>query len=175
LKGACLPCNAAQREQGFSSAIEGEAAGAYVARTTQKEAIMASIKRRSTLALGLGAASLLVLRTPSAEAAVGEEKELVKGVKQKILSEGPAIIPGYSRVSMRDIIVEPGATTPNNPMMNAMVCHITQGELKVTQNGQDFVAKKDHVWTCAKGTTTEGVTNTGTTVAIMRITDLYET
>jgi hypothetical protein len=45
----------------------------------------------------------------------------------------------------------------------------------VTQNGKEFVAKKDHVWTCAKGTTTEGVTNTGTTVAIMRITDLYET
>ena len=136
---------------------------------------MASINRRSMLALGLGAASLLVLRTPRAEAAVGEEKELAKGVKQKILGEGPAIIPGYSRVSLRDVIVEPGATTPNNPMMNAMVCHITQGELKVTQNGKEFVAKKDHVWTCAKGTTTEGVTNTGTTVAIMRITDLYET
>ena len=60
-------------------------------------------------------------------------------------------------------------------MMNAMVCHITQGELKIVQNGKEFVAKKDHVWTCAKGTTTEGATNTGTTVAIMRITDLLET
>jgi hypothetical protein len=135
---------------------------------------MASINRRSTFALGLGAASLLVLRPPSAEAAVGEEKELAKGVKQRMLSEGPSIIPGYSKVSMRDIIYEPGATSPNNPMMNAMVCHITQGELKITQNGQTFVAKKDHVWTCAKGTTTEGATNTGTTVAIMRITDLLE-
>jgi hypothetical protein len=155
--------------------VEGGTACARVVRATQKEADYASINRRSTLALGLGAASLLVLRTPSAEGAVGEEKELAKGVKQKILGEGPAIIPGYSRVSLRDVIVEPGATTPNNPMMNAMVCHMTQGELKVTQNGKEFVAKKDHVWTCAKGTTTEGVTNTGTTVAIMRITDLYET
>ena len=136
---------------------------------------MASINRRSTLALGLGAASLLVLRTPGAEAAVGEEKELAKGVKERILGEGPSIIPGYSKVSMRDIIYEPGATSPANPMKNAMVCHITQGELKVTQNGQEFVAKKDHVWTCAKGTTTEGATNTGTTVAIMQITDLLET
>src|SRR4029453_17562980 len=136
-------------------------------RQLRRRSIMASINRRSTLALGLGAASLLVVRTPSAEAGVGEEKELAKGVKQKILGEGPAIIPGYSRVSLRDVIVEPGATTPDNPMMNAMVCHITQGELKVTQNGKEFVAKKDHVWTCAKGTTTEGVTNTGTTVAIM--------
>jgi len=136
---------------------------------------MASINRRSTLALGLGAASLLVLRTPRAEAAVGEEKDLAKGVKQRILGEGPSLIPGYSKVSMRDIIFEPGATIPSNEMMNAMVCHITQGELKIVQNGKEFVAKKDHVWTCAKGTTTEGATNAGTTVAIMRITDLLET
>jgi hypothetical protein len=111
---------------------------------------MARINRRSVLAMGLGAASLLVLRTPRAEAAVGDERELAKGVKERILGEGPAMIPGYSKVSMRDIMYEPGATSPANPM------------------------KKDHVWTCAKGTTTEGATNTGTTVAIMRITDLLE-
>jgi hypothetical protein len=40
---------------------------------------------------------------------------------------------------------------------------------------KEFVATKDHVWTCAKGTTTEGATNAGTTVAIMRITDVLET
>ena len=136
---------------------------------------MASINRRSTLALGLGAASLLVLRTPRAEAAVGEEKELAKGVKMKILSEGPSLIPGYSKVSMRDLIFEPGAGVPPSEMRNTMVCHITQGELQIVQNGKEFVAKKDHVWTCAKGTTTEGATNAGTTVAIMRITDLLET
>jgi quercetin dioxygenase-like cupin family protein len=134
---------------------------------------MARINRRSILAMGLGAASLLVFRTPSGEAAVGDERELAKGVKERILGEGPAMIPGYSKVSMRDIMFEPGATNPAHPMKNAMVCHITQGELKVTQDGKDFVAKKDHVWTCAKGTT-EGVTNAGTTVAIMRITVLLE-
>jgi hypothetical protein len=56
---------------------------------------MASMDRRSTFVLGLGAASLLMLRTQSAEAAVGEEKELAKGVKQRSLGEGMAMIPGY--------------------------------------------------------------------------------
>ena len=135
---------------------------------------MASINRRALLALGLGGASLLVLRTPRAAAAVGEETERAKGVKQRILGEGPSLIPGYRKVSMRDMMFEPGATIQPNEMKNAMVCHITQGELKLLQNGKAFVAKKDHVWTCAKGTT-EGATNEGTTVAIMRITDLLET
>jgi hypothetical protein len=135
---------------------------------------MASINRRSTLGLGLGAASLLMLRTPRAEAAVGEEKELAKGVKQRTLGEGMAMIPGYKKVTLRDIIFEPGSTIGPNTMKNPMVCHITQGELTLVQDGKEFVAKKDFVWTCAKDTV-EGAMNKGTTVAIMRITDLLET
>jgi quercetin dioxygenase-like cupin family protein len=135
---------------------------------------MAHITRQSALALGLGAASLLVLRTHQAEAAAGEEKDLAKGVKQRSLGEGPAMIPGYSQVTLRDMMFEPGGTIGPNTMPNPMVCHITQGELTLVQDGQEFVAKKDHVWTCAKGTV-EGATNKGTTVAIMRITDLIET
>src|SRR5437763_14869446 len=90
----------------------------------RRRPIMASITRRSTLALGLGAASLLVLRTPRAEAAVGEEKELAKGVEQKILGEGRSIILGYRRVCMRDMIIELDATVGPDTMQNHMSCHI---------------------------------------------------
>ena len=38
------------------------------------------------------------------------------------------------------------------PMENAMVCHITEGELRVEQDGKTFTAKKDFVWTCNKDT-----------------------
>jgi hypothetical protein len=56
-------------------------------------------------------------------------------------------------------------------MMNAMVCHITEGELRIEQEGETFTAKKDFVWTCNKDTK-EQAFNDGRVVAIMRVTDL---
>jgi hypothetical protein len=47
------------------------------------------------------------------------------------------------------------------PMMNAMVCHITEGELRIEQEGKTFTAKKNFVWTCDKGTNEQRST-TGT-------------
>jgi hypothetical protein len=63
--------------------------------------------------------------------------------------ETPSIIPA---VSMRDVIMQPGSKTMGPPMENAMVCHITEGELRVEQDGKTFTAKKDFVWTCNKDT-----------------------
>jgi len=56
-------------------------------------------------------------------------------------------------------------------MMNAMVCHIAEGELRIVQDGKTITGKKNYVWTCNKGTK-ENVVNDGNAVAIMRITDL---
>jgi hypothetical protein len=72
---------------------------------------------------------------------------------------------------LRDIIIQPGSKTAAPPMMNAMVCHITEGELRIEQEGKTFTAKKDFVWTCNKDTK-EQAFNDGTVVATMRITDL---
>jgi hypothetical protein len=74
-------------------------------------------------------------------------------------------------VSMRDMIVQPGSKAMSPPMMNAMVCHITEGELRVEQEGKTFTARKNFVWTCNKGTR-EQVFNAGSVVATMRIIDL---
>jgi hypothetical protein len=52
-----------------------------------------------------------------------------------------------------------------------MICHITEGELQVEQDGKTFTAKKNFVWSCNKDTQ-EQVSNTGTVAAVMRITDL---
>jgi len=52
-----------------------------------------------------------------------------------------------------------------------MVCHITEGEMRIEQDGKTFTAKKNFVWTCNKDTK-EQAYNDGNAVAIMRITDL---
>ena len=90
------------------------------------------------------------------------------------LGKSEVIIPGYKTVSMIDVIFQPGASLPNETMENDMVCHTLEGELRIVQNGKEFQARKNHVWTCAKGTT-EQAWNEGSVVAIMRVTDLLPT
>jgi hypothetical protein len=103
---------------------------------------------------------------PAKDTAVGP------GVVLREYGQERSIIPGFGTVKLRDIIVQPGATTKeNNEMMNAMVCHVTEGELEVVQDGKIIPAKKNYVWSCNKGTK-EHVINKGNVVAVMRIIDL---
>jgi quercetin dioxygenase-like cupin family protein len=143
----------------------------YVIRTGGTP--MDNMDRRLVLGLGL-AASTLVLPTAAAAQTYGpdEGKELAPGVRQVDLGEGESILTGYKMLKLRDIVIQPGAKTPDNVMKNDMVCHITEGELAVVQNGKEFTVKKGGVWACAKGITTEGTQNKGSAVAIMRVIDL---
>jgi len=110
---------------------------------------------------------------PAAAQTTGyKDTTVAPGVVNRVYGEGPSIIPGFKTISLRDIIIQPGSKTPENQvMMNAMVCHVTEGELRVVQDGKTFTAKKDFVWTCNKDTK-EHSANEGRVVAIMRITDL---
>ena len=138
---------------------------------------MLVIDRRSALAIGFAGLSGLVLPEQAAAQTYGpnEGKELTQGVKQIDLGERESLIPAYKKVRLRDIVLQPGAKTPDNAMMNDMLCHMTEGELAVVQNDKQFTVKKGDVWTCAKGITTEGTQNKGNAVAIMRIIDLLTT
>jgi quercetin dioxygenase-like cupin family protein len=135
--------------------------------------IMEDMDRRSMLGLGV-AASTLVLPVIAAAQPYGPTagKELAPGVRQVDLGERESLIPAYKKIRMRDIVIAPGAKTPEREMMNDMVCHLTEGELAVVQNKKEFVVKKGEVWACAKGLNTEGTQNKGNAVAIMRIIDL---
>jgi quercetin dioxygenase-like cupin family protein len=138
---------------------------------------MLDIDRRSALAIDFAELSGLVLPEQAAAQTYGptEGKELTQGVRQVDLGERESLIPAYKKVHLRDIVLQPGAKTPDNAMMNDMLCHMTEGELAVVQNDKQFTVKKGDVWTCAKGITTEGTQNKSNAVAIMRIIDLLTT
>ena len=135
---------------------------------------MRKVNRRSALAIGLAVASAAVVKPAASQPVdtnVGKETTLWPGVVQRAYGESPSLIPGFKTVSMRDIIVQPGSKSMGPPMMNAMVCHITEGELRVVQEEKTFTAKKNFVWTCNKDTKEQSF-NDGNVIAIMRITDL---
>ena len=135
---------------------------------------MAKVGRRSALALGAAAAAAAVVKPSAAQTVdplAGKETSPWPGVVVRTYGETPSIIPGFKTVSMRDIIMQPGSKTMGPPMPNPMVCHITEGELRLDQDGKTFTAKKNYVWTCNKDTK-EQAFNEGSVVAIMRITDL---
>ncbi len=133
---------------------------------------MTKIDRRSALGIGLAAASAALMKSAAAQTAGYKDTTPWPGVVvREYDGETTSLIPGFKTVSMRDIIMQPGSKTMGPPMMNAMVCHITEGELRLEQEGKTFTGKKNFVWTCNKDTK-EQAFNDGNVVAIMRITDL---
>ncbi|UVC09821.1 hypothetical protein IHQ71_04190 [Rhizobium sp. TH2] len=137
---------------------------------------MEPVNRRSTLALGItiAATPLIAWVTPAAAQSYGPDdgREIGPGVRVVELGERASVIPAYKMVKLRDVVIQPGAKTPDNVMMNDMLCHMTEGELSVVQNEKKFTVKKGDVWTCAKTDTTEGTQNMSSAVAIMRVIDL---
>src|SRR5258707_11064740 len=133
---------------------------------------MTKVDRRSALAIGLAAASVAGVKPAAAQATGYRDTTPWPGVAVRAYDgETPSLIPGFKTVSMRDVIMQPGSKTMAPPMENAMICHITEGELRVEQEGKTFTAKKEFVWTC-NNDTKEQAFNDGRVVAIMRITDL---
>ena len=88
-----------------------------------------------------------------------------------MLKEVDSNISSYAKIRVRDVIFQPGSSTPTMTMDNEIVCETTEGSLEVTKDGQVFTAPKSTLWTCRKGGT-ELTANKGQTVAIMHVIDL---
>ena len=140
---------------------------------------METIDRRTAL-VGVGAAAVALAGSIHQASAQQPGTSLSpaqrEGVETKILNEGPSMIPGYKKVRLLDVVVQPGKSFGPNKMETPMVCHMLEGEMDITQDTEagTFTAKKNHVWTCNTGIT-EGGVNKGTSVAIMRVTFLMPT
>jgi quercetin dioxygenase-like cupin family protein len=128
----------------------------------------ADLARRELLRWGLVGASVMI-RGSGHDGRAGAMA--MPGVERQVLKEVDSNIPGYATIRVRDVIVQPGASTPTMTMENDMVCETTEGTLEATKDGQPFTAPKGTVWTCRKGGT-EMTSNKGSTVAIMHVIDL---
>jgi hypothetical protein len=97
---------------------------------------MQKVNRRSAVALGLAAASAAAVRPAIAQTPGATETSPFPGVVVRSYGEERSLIPGFKTVTLRDVILQPGAKTKEETeMMNAMVCHIAEGELRVVQDG----------------------------------------
>ena len=146
---------------------------------------MQDLDRRSALALGITAASTLVMphaadagmagmSGSSAPSGPAEGKEVAPGVRRIDYSKRNSMIPAYKTTALRDMVYQPGASSQAPSMPNDMVCQMLEGELTVNLGeGMEFVARKGDVWSCRKGMPESGRnTATGGGVAIMRVIDL---
>jgi hypothetical protein len=104
-----------------------------------------TLDRRSALAIGLAAASTAVVKPAASQGMDAGVKETSPwpGVVVRSHGETPAIIPGFKTVSLRDVVMQPGSKTAGPPMPNAMVCHITEGELRIEQDGKTFTGQEE--------------------------------
>jgi quercetin dioxygenase-like cupin family protein len=139
---------------------------------------MKDVNRRSALAIGVATAAAPTLWPARASAQTpspGEGREIAPGVRRVDYGKREAKFGGFKTVALRDVIYQPGSESKNPGMANDMVCHCLEGELQVNQGpGMEFTVKKGDVWTCAKDMP-ENNKNAGTSVAIMRVTDLLTT
>ncbi|MBO1906523.1 hypothetical protein KHP60_15500 [Microvirga sp. 3-52] len=132
---------------------------------------MEQLNRRTLLNIAVASVILPVQSVGAQTSGSPEGREVAPGVRRVEYSKRDTMIPNYRTVSMRDNIYQPGASTSGSSMANDMVCHMLEGELTVDTGSGDTLYKKGDVWSCAKGMP-ERSTNTGSTVAIMRVIDL---
>jgi quercetin dioxygenase-like cupin family protein len=140
----------------------------------KKEQSELALDRRTLLLMGMAGASALILGRAEA-APAPEVKAPPPEVKDVTIKDGKPVdsmIPGYSKVRLREFVFKPGGRVKAT-MDNPMICECSQGTLEVTQDGKSFTAKKGRVWTCNQGTVEETVNKTKST-AVMRVFDVLK-
>jgi len=132
------------------------------------------LDRRTLLLMGVAGATALAFGK-SGETFAAEAKAPAPEVKDVAIKEGKPVdsmIPGFSKVRLREFTFKPGGRAKAT-MDNPMICECSQGTLEINQDGKSFTAKKGHLWTCNQGTVEETV-NKGKTVAVMRVFDVLK-
>jgi quercetin dioxygenase-like cupin family protein len=140
---------------------------------TKAERTELELDRRALLLMGVAGATALVLGEREIFAA--QTKVPAPEMKDVDVKEGKPVasmIPGFSKVRLREFTVKPGGRLKAT-MENAMICECSQGTLEIDQDGKKFTAKKGDIWTCMEGTVEE-TSNKGKSVAVMRVFDVLK-
>jgi quercetin dioxygenase-like cupin family protein len=141
---------------------------------TKKERQELQFDRRTLLLVSVAGATAFILGERG-ETFAGQAKPPPPEVKDVDIKEGKPVdsmIPGFSKVRLREFTFKPGGRVKAT-MDNPMICECSQGTLEIDQDGKKFTAKKGHLWTCNQGTVEETV-NKGKTVAVMRVFDVLK-
>jgi hypothetical protein len=136
---------------------------------------MEYINRRVALTLGLAAAPGLVFGASTAEALYEPDlgEEIAPGVRQVFLGSAASNLSGYTRISMRDLVFQPGSNTYDPSIQNDMISYVAEGVLIVRQGGTQWIAKSSYgPWTSTKGTKTAYMQK-HSEVTVLRIIDLF--
>jgi hypothetical protein len=132
---------------------------------------MKTITRRSTLAIGVVAASIPALRAEPQTCNPGEGREVGCGLRLISTIRKPALLPGYETLITREFQMNPGSRTLRGMMRYPMICHTLEGKLEVRSQDGTYIASSGTVWTCQDGGTEE-IFNTSGTVAVIRMIEL---
>jgi hypothetical protein len=135
---------------------------------------MEDVDRRSALNFGLAAAFGAAFPISAAAGTYEADRgtEIAPGVRQIELGSRVSALLSYKMISMRDVIFQPGTNTYDPAPPNDMVCHVTDGTLKVTQGGSDWFSKSGTgPWASVRGLKIV-YRNVHQDVAILRIIDL---
>jgi hypothetical protein len=137
---------------------------------------MFDLDRRSSLALGLAAAtSASAAVGPATAAMYGPEvgEEVAPGVRRVLLAERDVPLAGYRAARMSDLVLQRGARTPLAAVANDTVSIMLEGPLRVRSGELEFVAKVREwpLWATPSGAQ-EQRANTGADVAVVRVIDL---
>jgi len=133
---------------------------------------MENINHRTTLAFVLAAASAAALgeKAQAQTADTSKDQTIGPGVTVRVYGEAESMIPGFKSAKVYDVIMQPGSKTPDatSPMTAALVCQMTEEELRLLREDKDVTVKMNEVWTCNVGTN-ELAFNDTKAVAVMRV------
>ena len=126
------------------------------------------ISRRSVALLGASGLSLLAL---TSEGGANASEADAFSVRRVADNSG---LPGIGGAKIHSICLDPGSSLPSSQDQLPAIYHLTDGTVRVVQEGKEFRAEKDDIWIANAGViqTIRNSTNNAATIHVTVVTIL---